>query len=28
MRNRFASFQQGVSRGRAAARSEDNGEIE
>jgi signal transduction histidine kinase len=28
MRNRFANFQQGVSRGRAAARSEDNGEIE
>jgi len=28
MRSRFASFQQGVSRGRTAARSEDNGEIE
>jgi signal transduction histidine kinase len=28
MRNRFANFQQGMSRGRAAARSEDNGEIE
>jgi signal transduction histidine kinase len=28
MRSRFANFQQGVSRGRAAARSEDNGEIE
>jgi signal transduction histidine kinase len=28
MRSRFASFQQGMSRGRAAARSEDNGEIE
>jgi hypothetical protein len=28
MRSRFASFQQGVSRGRAAARSEDSGEIE
>jgi signal transduction histidine kinase len=28
MRNRFASFQQGVHRGRAAARTEDTGEIQ
>jgi signal transduction histidine kinase len=28
MRNRFASFQQGVTRGRAAARTEDTGEIQ